>query len=56
MKELHDFKLEGSRTQLQPLKMCANHKELKPPEGGCQLTPKRWVCSRCWLAISRRLN
>jgi hypothetical protein len=38
-------------------KLCNKCEEMKPPEGGIELSPSRWSCARCWAnkVISRSL-
>ena len=35
---------------MHPYKTCDNCHKPKPPEGGCQLRPVRWVCGSCWVS------
>lgn len=34
-------------------KFCNPCKQDKPPEGGVQMTPSKWVCYSCWKKIKR---
>ena len=29
-------------------KVCAKCNESKPPEGGIEMNPTRWICAACW--------
>jgi hypothetical protein len=31
-------------------KTCAKCEQSKPPEGGIDMTPTRWICAACWVA------
>ncbi len=42
--------LPGSHTAAKDLRFCAQHKELRPQEGGCSVGPDRWICNLCWLS------
>ena len=48
-------------TQLSPLRgssqfrFCSGKcQEVRPPEGGVELTPGKWRCVSCWIEISRK--
>lgn len=30
------------------LRLCNKCEELKPPEGGVQMSAARWICASCW--------
>ena len=30
------------------LKFCNKCEEIKPPEGGVQMSAARWICASCW--------
>ena len=30
-------------------KYCDKCETMKPPEGGIQMKPGRWLCANCWL-------
>jgi hypothetical protein len=30
------------------LKLCNKCEEVKPPEGGVQMSAARWICASCW--------
>jgi len=34
---------------MHPYRMCDSCHKPKPPEGGCQVRPVRWVCGACWM-------
>ncbi len=38
---------DTSRTH--QLKHCDKCETKKPPEGGIQMKPGRWLCANCWL-------
>lgn len=38
----------------QRLKVCIQCTEPKPPEGGIDMSPTRWLCARCWKTFSHR--
>jgi hypothetical protein len=38
---------------MHPYRNCTRCAQLKPPEGGCQMHPLRWVCFACWKKLSR---
>lgn len=40
----------------QPLKLCGKCDGDKPPEGGVQLNPQKWLCAGCWVAKQRRMG
>jgi hypothetical protein len=53
----HDISLAGSPTNAAPMKLCQGAcKSDKPPEGGVQLTPAKWVCAGCWVAKQRKMR
>ena len=29
-------------------KVCGKCSESKPPEGGINMTPTKWICAACW--------
>lgn len=29
-------------------RLCAKCEELRPPEGGIEMNPSKWVCATCW--------
>lgn len=29
-------------------KMCSKCKQERPPEGGIQMSPTKWICAPCW--------
>jgi hypothetical protein len=44
----HQLKLPGSPPLGQKYKHCATCKQDKPPEGGVEMSPTRFVCVVCW--------
>lgn len=44
----------GSRQPVHKYKLCNKCEEMKPPEGGIELSPSRWSCAGCW--VSRALK
>jgi formylmethanofuran dehydrogenase subunit E len=30
------------------LRLCNKCEEMKPPEGGVQMSRSRWICASCW--------
>lgn len=36
------------------LKLCNKCETLKPPEGGCNMRPGRWLCFTCWQKFNQR--
>ena len=38
----------GSKQPIHQLKLCNKCEEMKPPEGGIQMTPSKWYCAPCW--------
>jgi hypothetical protein len=45
----------GSKQPIHKYKLCNKCEELKPPEGGIELSPHKWSCARCWAnRVSRR--
>lgn len=41
--------LNGSSRNSHPLRLCDKCETKKPPEGGIQMRPGRWLCASCWL-------
>ena len=39
----------GGKQPVHKLKLCNKCEELKPPEGGIELSTSRWHCSTCWI-------
>jgi hypothetical protein len=35
-------------------KLCAKCNESKPPEGGIEVSPTRWMCVACWTVKATR--
>jgi hypothetical protein len=48
----------GGAQPVHKLKECAQCNEMKPPEGGIEMSQTRWHCARCWAnrVISRNLR
>lgn len=46
----------GDRQPHHKLKECNKCNEIKPPEGGIQMSPNKWYCANCWTrqAIRRK--
>jgi len=38
----------GSKQPYHKLKTCDKCKEVRPPEGGIQMSPNKWHCANCW--------
>ena len=38
----------GSKQPIHKLKQCNKCDEMKPPEGGIQMSPTKWHCASCW--------
>lgn len=38
----------GSKQPIHKYKLCNKCEEMRPPEGGIELSPTRWSCSTCW--------
>jgi len=45
----HQISLPNSATTSNKYKLCHFCEEKKPPEGGVQLSPRRWICAVCWV-------
>lgn len=35
-------------------KLCVKCNKDKPPEGGINMSPTRWICAACWVAKATR--
>ena len=35
-------------------KLCAKCEEKKPPEGGIDMSPAKWICASCWVIRQTR--
>lgn len=36
-------------------KLCGKCSQSKPPEGGIDMSPTRWICASCWtIRVTRR--
>ena len=45
------YKMEiGSLQPVHKYKLCNKCEEMKPPEGGIEISPTRWSCFTCWMA------
>jgi hypothetical protein len=44
----------GSKQPVHQHKECNNCNEMKPPEGGIQLSHTKWYCAACWAGRSSR--
>lgn len=40
-------------TSAHQFKLCQTCEQQRAPEGGIQLSPKRWVCATCWIKFRR---
>ena len=38
----------GGKQPMHRLKLCNKCEEMKPPEGGVELSTSRWHCGACW--------
>jgi len=38
----------GSKQPVHKYKLCNKCEEMKPPEGGVQMSPSKWHCAVCW--------
>jgi hypothetical protein len=46
----------GSKQPHHQLKECNKCKEVRPPEGGIQMSPNKWYCANCWTKrVTRRI-
>jgi hypothetical protein len=50
----HQIALKGSAKNENAYKLCNFCEERKPPEGGIQLSPRRWLCAVCWVDKTRK--
>ena len=48
--------LKGSPIHGSKFLLCHYCEEKKMPEGGIQLSPRRWVCAVCWVDKLRALK
>jgi hypothetical protein len=39
----------GSKQPVHKHKLCNKCEEMKPPEGGVQMSPSKWHCAPCWV-------
>ena len=35
-------------------KLCNKCEELRPPEGGINMSPSKWICAHCWVVRTTR--
>jgi hypothetical protein len=47
--QLHMPNSTNGNRNAHPLKLCAKCEEKMPPEGGIDMTPRRWICAACWI-------
>ncbi len=40
--------LTGSLLDDRPPLLCGHCQQDAPRAGGCQITPKKWICAACW--------
>jgi formylmethanofuran dehydrogenase subunit E len=38
----------GSKQPAHQLRLCNKCEELRPPEGGVQMSQSKWICASCW--------
>jgi hypothetical protein len=38
----------GSKQPIHKYKLCNRCEEMRPPEGGIELSPTKWSCAGCW--------
>ena len=38
----------GSKQPVHQLQLCNKCEEMRPPEGGIQMSAARWICACCW--------
>ena len=38
----------GSKQPIHQHKHCNKCDDIKPPEGGIQMSPSKWYCAPCW--------
>jgi hypothetical protein len=36
---------------MHPYRTCDKCSKIRPPEGGCQMGPVRWICGACWKSL-----
>jgi hypothetical protein len=52
----NQISLAGSAKTSHQYKLCHFCEERKPPEGGIQLSPRRWLCAVCWVDKTRKVK
>jgi hypothetical protein len=53
----HQLHMPNSTTNLRNahrFKLCSKCNESKPPEGGIDMSPTRWMCAACWTIKATR--
>ena len=44
-----NISLKGNQKQpVHKLRLCSKCEKTKPPEGGIEMSPTRWICAVCW--------
>jgi hypothetical protein len=46
----------GSKQPVHKYRLCAKCEEMRPPEGGVDMSPSRWHCSVCWAHRATKRN
>lgn len=46
----------GSNQPIHKYKVCSKCEETKPPEGGIDMSPTKWMCAMCWTNRATRRN
>ena len=44
----NQIEMPKSSKNMHRFKLCNKCEELKPPEGGVQMSAARWICAACW--------
>jgi len=52
----HQISLPNSLKNSSNYKLCHFCEEKKPPEGGIELSPRRWLCAVCWVDKTKMLK
>ncbi len=47
---MNDMAMQPHRQPLHRFRDCDKCKKAKPPEGGVQMNPTKWLCAQCWAA------
>ena len=45
---MNPVSLPGGNAQLHKYKRCKKCDQDRPPEGGIEMSPTRWLCVNCW--------